>query len=116
MVCHGPQQSLYSFTEKLPEFNQNTEEISMNMLTYTVILVMLLATSCGKVTDNSKTEACKSGDYNATLGSNIAAITLPADLNHRIIGPNDIVTQDYVPERINFYTDEEGTITRISCG
>ncbi len=35
----------------------------------------------------------------------------------RLIGPGEIVDQeDYVPQRINAYSDEEGIITRLECG
>lgn len=35
---------------------------------------------------------------------------------YRIVGPNDIVTQEYNPARVNFYTNSEGIIVRIACG
>ena len=34
----------------------------------------------------------------------------------RIIGPSDIVTQEYNPMRVNFYTNKSGKIERIACG
>lgn len=41
-----------------------------------------------------------------------ASITRP----YRIVGPSDIVTQEYNPMRVNFYTDDSGRINRIACG
>lgn len=34
----------------------------------------------------------------------------------RFIGPNDAVTMDYNPERVNIYHDEEFRITHIAWG
>lgn len=68
--------------------------------------------------DDTSTEAdlCGAAAYEALIGQNIAAITLPSDLNHRIIMPDTLVTMDYSAERLNFYTDEDGVIERIACG
>lgn len=61
-------------------------------------------------------DACGASNYQSLLGTNIAAITLPADLNHRIIGPDDAVTLDHVPSRLNILTDENGVVIEVSCG
>lgn len=34
----------------------------------------------------------------------------------RFIGPNDAVTMDYNPERVNIYHDDDFRITRIAWG
>ena len=34
----------------------------------------------------------------------------------RVIGPNQAVTMDFNPERINLETDAVGIITRVFCG
>jgi hypothetical protein len=60
-------------------------------------------------------DTCGGSSYASMVGSNVAAITLPADLNHRIIAPDTMVTQDFNPERINFITDANGVITSIEC-
>ncbi len=61
-------------------------------------------------------DECGAGDYQSLVGSSIAAVTLPADLNHRVIGPDDAYTMDYRPDRLNIYTDEDGIITEVKCG
>ncbi|MFV0335526.1 MAG: I78 family peptidase inhibitor [Tropicimonas sp.] len=43
---------------------------------------------------------------------NAAGLTVP----YRLVGPTDIVTQEYNPMRVNFHTDPEGRIARIACG
>jgi len=60
-------------------------------------------------------DTCGASQYAAMVGSNVAAVTLPAELNHRIIAPDTMVTQDFNPERINFITDANGVITSIEC-
>ncbi len=34
----------------------------------------------------------------------------------RVIDPNDAVTQDFNPQRVNVRTDEAGTVTAVDCG
>ena len=61
-------------------------------------------------------DACGASRYQSLIGANIAAVSLPADLNDRIIRPGDIVTMDYNVNRINFRLDEAGRIIAIDCG
>ncbi|MDT0681429.1 I78 family peptidase inhibitor [Roseicyclus sp. F158] len=34
----------------------------------------------------------------------------------RVIPPDAIVTQEYLPRRVNFFTDGAGTVVRVTCG
>lgn len=61
-------------------------------------------------------DACKASEYQSLVGTNAAAVTLPADLPHRILGPNDVATMDYRPDRLNIMTDEAGVVTEVKCG
>lgn len=61
-------------------------------------------------------EPCGAAAYADLVGKNLAAVTLPAELNTRVIRPGSMVTQDYVPERLNIELDEGGVITRLRCG
>lgn len=61
-------------------------------------------------------DTCNAVGYADFLGANPAAVTLPADLPHRMIGPGEAVTQDFRPNRINFDHNGEGRIIRIWCG
>jgi len=61
-------------------------------------------------------DTCGARSYSAMIGSNIAAIQLPADtVTHRVIMPDSVVTQDFRADRINFITDAQGVITSIEC-
>ncbi len=61
-------------------------------------------------------DACGASDYQALIGSNIAAADLPTDMNVRILRPGAIATMDYRPDRLNVLLDEDGVITRVRCG
>lgn len=52
--------------------------------------------------------------YVGQLGSMAQAEVL--DRPTRVIAPGDIVTQEYNPQRVNFYTNEGGVVQRITCG
>jgi hypothetical protein len=60
-------------------------------------------------------DTCGASGYASLVGSNVAAITIPAGLNHRIIAPDTPVTMDFNAERINFLTDANGVITSVEC-
>ena len=62
------------------------------------------------------TGACPAADYQALVGANVAAVTLPAGLDVRLTGPERIVTADFRPERMNLWVARDGTIERVYCG
>ncbi|MEL6207149.1 MAG: I78 family peptidase inhibitor [Pseudomonadota bacterium] len=60
---------------------------------------------------------CKLENYQQFAGQpGGAARAGVTDRPVRVIAPNDIVTQEYNPQRVNFYVDGGGTIQRIICG
>lgn len=61
-------------------------------------------------------ELCDAEDYRSLIGADIAATTLPADPMIRAFGEDDIVTQEYLPQRTNIVYDADGTIFRVYCG
>ena len=61
-------------------------------------------------------EQCDAADYRALIGTSIAATTLEAGPKLRVFGEDDIVTQEYLPQRTNIVYDESGDITRVWCG
>jgi hypothetical protein len=63
-----------------------------------------------------ETAPCGAQGHTALLGSTIAAVTLPADLNDRVVGPNSVMTTDYDPSRLNIETNADGMIIGLSCG
>ncbi len=60
---------------------------------------------------------CKLEDYQQYQGSDgLIAVGLVTDRPSRLVAPGDIVSQLYDPQRVNFYTDGNGRVVRISCG
>ncbi|MFD1341109.1 I78 family peptidase inhibitor [Litorisediminicola beolgyonensis] len=73
--------------------------------------------SCTDGATNPDTEdLCRASDYTSLVGAPLAAVTLPAELNTRILPPGSAMTMDYRPERLNIELDEFGVITRLFCG
>lgn len=66
--------------------------------------------------DEAPPTACGAVDYQWLVGENLAAVTLPSDLNARIITPGTVITMDYNPRRMNIVVDERGYIIRVYCG
>jgi len=62
-------------------------------------------------------DACGASAHADLVGQDrsvIASMTFPAPM--RLIGPDDAVTMDFNPERLNVTYDESGTIDRVYCG
>ncbi len=60
-------------------------------------------------------DTCGAAQYAGLVGSNIAAVTFPADANIRVIHPGDPVTQDMRPDRLNVLLDASGVIISLEC-
>jgi hypothetical protein len=60
-------------------------------------------------------DTCGASQYQAMIGTNIAAATFPADGNIRVIMPNQPVTMDFSAQRLNVITDANGVITSLEC-
>ncbi|MGQ0533803.1 MAG: I78 family peptidase inhibitor [Caulobacteraceae bacterium] len=60
-------------------------------------------------------DTCGASQYRAMIGSNLAAVTFPADSGIRIIQPDTPVTQDFSPQRLNVIVDANGVITSLEC-
>lgn len=76
----------------------------------------LVLVACTPDAQPADTDACGANDYAALVGANIAAVTLPADRNIRVLGPDSMATMDYNPKRLNIETDADGTILQLRCG
>ena len=61
-------------------------------------------------------ELCDADAFRPLVGTSIAATALPEDPMLRAFGENDIITQDYRPQRTNILYDRGGTIIRVYCG
>ncbi len=61
-------------------------------------------------------ELCDAEDYRPLVGSSVDATSFPTGPQLRVFGANDIVTQDYIPQRTNVVHDNSRTILRVYCG
>ena len=61
-------------------------------------------------------ELCDAEDYRPLVGSDVGATSFPTGPELRVFGVNDIVTQDYIPQRTNVVYDTSRQIIRVYCG
>ena len=61
-------------------------------------------------------DACGASGYQSLIGRPLAAVTLPAGLDLRIINPGDAVTMDFRDTRLNFELDADGNVAVVRCG
>ncbi|MBT0957389.1 hypothetical protein IV417_08325 [Alphaproteobacteria bacterium KMM 3653] len=62
-------------------------------------------------------DTCDSEALGITLGQNKSVVPdLGLTRPYRVLGREDIATQEYNPARVNFYTNDDGIILRVSCG
>ena len=63
------------------------------------------------------TDACGAKALQNLLGKPASALeTIKFAAETRVIRPNDAVTMDYNPQRLNIETDARGVIVRMTCG
>ena len=61
--------------------------------------------------------SCDAGAHADLLGKTGAEIeTMKFDVPVRVIPENGVVTMDFIPDRVNFELDADGTVSEISCG
>lgn len=60
-------------------------------------------------------EACGAERYAQYIGQQSPTISVPAGTVYRVIGPNDAVTMDLMPARVNFIYDDRGVLEKVEC-
>ncbi|MBT8413196.1 MAG: hypothetical protein KJO30_02600 [Boseongicola sp.] len=61
-------------------------------------------------------EQCDAADYRPLIGTPLADAAIASGERLRVFSVNDIITQEYLPQRTNVVFDGEGLITRVYCG
>lgn len=62
-------------------------------------------------------DTCGAAEQAGLLGMERSAVeALEFDQPFRIVEPGGIVTQDFIPNRLNLYVDNAGFVVRINCG
>ena len=65
----------------------------------------------------TSTRSCGANDMGWLIGqpeSTLAAVTIPGPV--RVISPDEAVTMDHNPSRLNVHLDVDGRITSLTCG
>lgn len=65
---------------------------------------------------SSPADTCGAADYRGLVGAPLAAVTLPADLDDRVLRPGQPATMDYRASRLNIVVDAAGMIVDLRCG
>ena len=81
-----------------------------------LLAIALAACEAGPPDGPAAGDACGALGYQGTVGTPLALLSLPAELNDRIVRPGEAVTQDFRPDRINFELDENDVVERVTCG
>ncbi|WP_208352202.1 I78 family peptidase inhibitor [Pseudaestuariivita rosea] len=91
----------------------------MNSIMKRYLLLMTLA-ACTPVPEPETPEdlaSCKADEFPFLIGQTTDDLEETKILQPvRIIRPGAIVTQDYLPQRMNIHVNNAGTVTRLSCG
>ncbi len=61
-------------------------------------------------------ELCDAESYRFLVGTSVDETVFPTGPGLRVFGVNDIVTQDFVPDRTNVVFDTGRQIMRVYCG
>ncbi len=61
-------------------------------------------------------DTCMLTNFAGSEGQDVSVIFIPEGVITRVIRPGEIVSQVYVAERVNFYVDANGIVTRVICG
>jgi len=61
-------------------------------------------------------ELCDAIDYRILVGTSVDDTAFPVGPRLRVFGANDIVTQDYIPQRTNVVYDASRKVIRVYCG
>ncbi|WP_170433680.1 I78 family peptidase inhibitor [Ruegeria arenilitoris] len=59
---------------------------------------------------------CKGEPFAQSVGQPVSAIQASLPERSRVLGPDDIATQDYRIDRLNVYVNGAGVIQRLTCG
>lgn len=59
---------------------------------------------------------CEGDAFANSIGQPVSAIQAALPERSRVLGPDDIATQDYRIDRLNVYVDDAGIIQRLTCG
>ena len=59
---------------------------------------------------------CQGESFADSIGQPVSTVQAQLPERSRVLGPDDIATQDYRIDRLNVFVDESGIIQRLTCG
>ncbi|MDA7965379.1 I78 family peptidase inhibitor [Ruegeria sp.] len=89
------------------------------------ILIFVLLTACATPPEPETSAPepapvdlafCLGEPFADSIGQPVSTIQTNLPERSRVLGPDDIATQDYRIDRLNVYVDGNGIIQRLSCG
>lgn len=83
---------------------------------FAATFVLIGCVPAEKATQQSGPETCPKSQFSSLIGTDVNAAIFPLSLTYRTIYPDDVVTTDHLPERLNVQVDANGVITGVSCG
>ncbi|SDX27443.1 Peptidase inhibitor I78 family protein [Ruegeria halocynthiae] len=95
------------------------------MFRFLPILILLAACSEDPAPQNTTTAAedapvdlafCKGEPFADAIGQPVSNMRAELPERSRVLGPDDIATQDYRIDRLNVYVNDAGIIQRLTCG
>ncbi|MFC3613272.1 I78 family peptidase inhibitor [Lutimaribacter marinistellae] len=60
--------------------------------------------------------SCNATALAGSIGQHVDTIRDRLPAPHRVLGPGTVVTQDFRPDRLNVYVNDEAVIERLTCG
>ncbi|WP_171131839.1 MULTISPECIES: I78 family peptidase inhibitor [unclassified Ruegeria] len=59
---------------------------------------------------------CLGDPFAGSIGQPVQTIQAALPERSRVLGPNDLMAQDYRIDRLNVFVDDDGIIENITCG
>ena len=72
--------------------------------------------SSGSNSVSAGPETCKKSEFATLMGTQINDAALPLTLTYRVVWTDDVVTTDFVEDRLEIAVDGSGIVTGLRCG
>ncbi|MEM1379298.1 MAG: I78 family peptidase inhibitor [Pseudomonadota bacterium] len=60
--------------------------------------------------------SCGAEDFQTFVGQDLEALTIPDDMNVRVLRPGTAVSMEYIADRMNIHIGLDGKVSRVTCG
>lgn len=66
--------------------------------------------------EDASEDTCRKATYASLIGRTISDAEMPQKQSYRVIYPDQAVTLEHVPSRVNFRVDPAGVVQGVNCG